>query len=150
MKKMGLLKMSVFILAADYVETLIKLPPTLSGEEKIRSGFTPCYHHLYHYHALLSLIFSLSLTSHFVGICILYYSSGTKRRRQIRWVRGVTGIIKISDLPIGLARRGVQCCSKIPWTPFGVDCMQRGRWYILFVKRRVVLLYSSEVNGRRV
>jgi len=43
MKKMGLLKITVFILADDYVETLIKLPPTASGEEKIRSGFTPCY-----------------------------------------------------------------------------------------------------------
>lgn len=38
--------MSVFIQPADYVETLIKLPPTtpshrFSEEEKIRSGFTP-------------------------------------------------------------------------------------------------------------
>lgn len=61
--------MSVFILAADYVETLIKLHPTVSEEEKIRSGFTPCYHHLYHYHAPLSH----SLTSHFVGTAVYVY-----------------------------------------------------------------------------
>jgi len=57
MKKIGLLKMSVFILAADYVETLIKLPPTVSGEEKIRSGFIPCYTII----SITITLFSLSL-----------------------------------------------------------------------------------------
>jgi len=49
--------MSVFILAADYVETLIKLPPTVSGEEKIRSGFIPCYTII----SITITLFSLSL-----------------------------------------------------------------------------------------
>jgi len=68
MKKIGLLKMTVFILAADYVETLIKLPPAVSEEEKIRY-----YTIISITITLLSLSLSLSLSSHFIGTTVYVY-----------------------------------------------------------------------------